>query len=478
MRFLSRGLFYCFMTASLWLSTREKLLAIESPNQFPQPTRNQDEPTKAESLERVYPVEDLLDQLSFLGLAERQAVEMLVACVECEKNRTVHVTDTTLSVTAQNEEQERIGKNIERFRKFGFGQYQLQIDFIELPVSDIVQLGLEWSVANQTAAVMSADFGWLDQRLQPFLESPGNLKKNSSIKTAILDEERLKAFSHYLQRKPKVLRIGAPTQTAFNGEKVTILHHVEKQFVVGPKDPTMRQGGEPIRINIPEGCFTCIQSIEDSDRVSVQLHGEVHWSRVVRVTDLNFQQNPLRVPTVELQSVQFNEHVPFGSTLVLLGPAADLNGVSHHSILMIHPETSPFPRPRELPSIRRLAMASLALIADKRLARLKIEDEPLRIRGGVVAWKDKITMEPPSDDEVVHALESRGFLNHLADGDREPIPLSVVKEFLHEEVDPGRFVPLIGMAKEHHRLYSCTVAKSDGSCPTTVSIDHCFFEME
>lgn len=474
MKFFRRGLFLSWLIASLWLSTQEPLFAIEPPLAVPQPTRNQDEPTKVEFRERKYPIEDILDELMLLGLAEKEASQMLLACIGCASNRTVKVTDSTLSVVAENvEEQERIEKAIARFRKFGFGQYLLQIDFIELPASDVVSLEFDWFVAKQTAAVMSEDFRWLEQCLQPFLETPINLKRNPSIKVAILDDERTNTLTQYLQQNFRALRFGTPAQTAFNGETITLLRDLEKPFVVGPQDPKFGHGVEPIRIKIPEGCGICIQSIEDSDRVSVQLHGQVHWSRVLSVTDSTFQQNPLRIPTVELKSFYFNEHVPFGSTLVLLGPAYDLNGMSHHSMLLVHPKTSALPRPLDLQSIRNLT-ANLTNVADKRNAQLKIKDGPIRIQGPLVAGK--AAMEPPSDDEVVHAFESAGLLNDFKPEAQVPTPLSVVKLFLHEKIDPGRFVPLIGMAKLHRRLYHCTVAKSDGTCPKTTTIDHCFFE--
>ena len=479
MKFFRRGLFLSWLIASLWLSTQEPMFAIEPPHAGPQPPRNQDEPPqdephRVESRERTYPVGDILDELMLLGMAENEASQMLLACIGCESNRTTKVTDSTLSIVAENvDAQERIEKNIERFRKFGFGQYRLQVDFIELPASDVVSLELDWFVARQSAAVMSEDFRWLEQCLQPFLETPINLKRNPSIKVAILDDERTNTLTQYLQQNFRALRFGTPAQTAFNGETITLLRDLEKPFVVGPQDPKFGHGVEPIRTKIPEGCGICIQSIEDSDRVSVQLHGEVHWSRVLSVTDSTFQQNPLRIPTVELKSFYFNEHVPFGSTLVLLGPAYDLNGMSHHSILLVHPETSALPRPLDLQSIRNLT-ANLTNVADKRNAQLKINDGPIRIQGPLVAGK--AAMEPPSDDEVVHAFESAGLLSGFKPEAQEPIPLSVVKLFVHDRIDPGCFVPLIGMAKLHHRLYHCTVAKSDGTCPKTTTIDHCFFE--
>ena len=481
MQFFSRGLFLSWLIAGLWLSTREPLFAIEPPHADPRTTRNQDEPPqdeppKVESRQRTYPIGDILDELMLLGLAENEASQMLLACIGCESNRTTKVTDSTLSIVAENVgAQERIEKNIERFRKFGFGQYRLQVDFIELPASDVVSLGLDWFVAKQSATVMSEDFRWLEQSLKPFLETPINLKRTPSIKAAILDDERTNALTQHLQQNFRALLFGTPAQSAFNGETVTLLRHLQKPFVVGPQDPKLGHGVEPIRTNVPEGCGIRIQSIEDSDRVSVQLHGEVHWSRVLSVADSTFQQNPLRIPTVELKSFYFNEHVPFGSTLVLLGPAYDLNGMSHHSILLVHPETSALARPLELQSIRKLTPANLMHVSDKRNAPLKIKDGLFSIMGPLVTGK--FAMEPPSDDEVVHAFERAGLLNDLKPDAQEPIPLSVVKLFLHEKIDPGCFVPLIGMAKVHHRLYHCTVAKSDGTCPKTMTIDHFFLEM-
>jgi hypothetical protein len=480
MKFLRRGLFLSWLIAGLWLSTREPLFAIEPPYAGPQPTRNQDEPPqdeplKVESRQRTYPVGEILDELMLLGMAEKDANQMLLECIGCESNRTAKVTDSTLSIVAQNvDEQERVEKNIERFRKFGFGQYRLQVDFIELLASDVVLLELDWFVAKQTAAVMSEDFRWLEQSLKPFLETPINLKGNPSIKAAVLDEERTNALNQYLKQNVRARRFGTPTQTAFNGESVTLLRHLQKPFVVGPQEPKLGHGVEPIRTNIPEGCGIRIQSIEDSDRVSVQLHGEVHWSRVLSVTDSTFQQTPLRIPTVELNSFYFNEHVPFGSTLVLLGPAYDLNGMSHHSILLVHPETSALPRPLALQSIRNLTMPNGMRVADKRNAQLKINDVRISIMGPLVAGK--VAMEPPSDDEVLHAFERAGLPNGLKPEAQEPIPLTVEKLFLHEKIDPGRFVPLIGMAKLHHRLYRCTLAKPDGTCAKTITVDHCFFE--
>lgn len=475
MKFFRHGLFLSWLIAGLSLSTREPLFAIEPPHAGPQPTRNQDEPTKVEFRERKYPVEDILDELMLLGLAEKEASQMLLACIGCASNRTVKVTDSTLSIVAENvDAQERIEKAIERFRKFGFGQYLLQVDFIELPASDVVSLGLDLFVAKQTAALMSEDFRWLEQSLQPFLEIPINLKRIPSIKAAILDDERTNTLTQYLQKNFRALRFGTPAQTAFNGETITLLRHLEKPFVVGPQNPKLGNGVEPIRANIPEGCGIRIQSIEDSDRVSVQLHGEVHWSRVLSVTDSTFQQTPLRIPTVELKSFYFNEHVPFGSTFVLLGPAYDLHGVSHHSNLLVHPETSALPRPLALQSIRNLTMPNGMRVADKRNAQLKITDRPISILGPLV--DGKLAMEPPSDDEVLHAFERAGLPNGLKPEAQEPIPLTVVKLFLHERIDPGRFVPLIGMAKLHHRLYHCTLAKPDGTCLKTITVDHCFFE--
>ena len=74
-----------------------------------------------------------------------------------------------------------------------------------------------------------------------------------------------------------------------------------------------------------------------------------------------------------------------------------------------------------------------------------------------------IALDPPSDDEVLQALEkspsTRGGIPLAFEKHRNN--LKIVKEKIADYVDPPRFVPLIGMAKLHHAHYKCTLYLSE-----------------
>ncbi len=74
-----------------------------------------------------------------------------------------------------------------------------------------------------------------------------------------------------------------------------------------------------------------------------------------------------------------------------------------------------------------------------------------------------IAIDPPSDDEVVQALEkarpTRGGFPLLNEKHRNNV--RIVKEKLADYVDPPRFIPLIGMASLHHAHYKCTIYFSE-----------------
>lgn len=75
-------------------------------------------------------------------------------------------------------------------------------------------------------------------------------------------------------------------------------------------------------------------------------------------------------------------------------------------------------------------------------------------QGGPVA-----AIDPPSDDEVIHALERarpiRGGVPFLYEKQRNRV--RIVKVKIADYIDDPRFVPLIGFAQLHHAHYKCTV---------------------
>jgi hypothetical protein len=81
------------------------------------------------------------------------------------------------------------------------------------------------------------------------------------------------------------------------------------------------------------------------------------------------------------------------------------------------------------------------------------------IMGPLTAGGPVAALDPPSDDEVMQAMERarpvRGGVPLLSEKQRNNV--RIVKEKIVDYVDPPRFVPLIGFSQLHHAHYKCTI---------------------
>jgi hypothetical protein len=81
------------------------------------------------------------------------------------------------------------------------------------------------------------------------------------------------------------------------------------------------------------------------------------------------------------------------------------------------------------------------------------------ILGPTTSGGDPVALDPPSDDEVMQALESarpvQGGIPLIYERQRNDV--RIIKEKIADYVDPPRFYPLIGPARLHHAHYKCTV---------------------
>jgi hypothetical protein len=89
--------------------------------------------------------------------------------------------------------------------------------------------------------------------------------------------------------------------------------------------------------------------------------------------------------------------------------------------------------------------------------------ERVPIIGPITAGETPIALDPPSDDEVIQALEkarpTRGGIPLFWEKHRNNV--QIVKEKIADYTDPPRFIPLIGMASLHHAHYKCTIYFSE-----------------
>ena len=72
-------------------------------------------------------------------------------------------------------------------------------------------------------------------------------------------------------------------------------------------------------------------------------------------------------------------------------------------------------------------------------------------------------LDPPSDDEVLRALEKARPVRHGVPGleTRTRNNIKIVKELIANYVDPPRMMPLVGPVQTHHAHYKCTVYFSE-----------------
>jgi hypothetical protein len=81
------------------------------------------------------------------------------------------------------------------------------------------------------------------------------------------------------------------------------------------------------------------------------------------------------------------------------------------------------------------------------------------ILGPITAGGPVQALDPPSDDEIMLALERarpvEGGLPLLHEQQRNNV--RIVKEKMQDSVDPPRFYPLVGPAQQHHAHYKCVI---------------------
>lgn len=81
------------------------------------------------------------------------------------------------------------------------------------------------------------------------------------------------------------------------------------------------------------------------------------------------------------------------------------------------------------------------------------------IMGPITAGGPPVALDPPSDDEIMRALER----SHPVEGgipllyEKQLNNVRITKELIADYVDPPRVYPMVGPAQLHHAHYRCTV---------------------
>jgi hypothetical protein len=85
------------------------------------------------------------------------------------------------------------------------------------------------------------------------------------------------------------------------------------------------------------------------------------------------------------------------------------------------------------------------------------------ILGPITSGGPPVALDPPSDDEVMRALEKarpvEGGVPFLYERNRNNV--RIVKYKIADYVDPPRVYPLVGPAQQHHAHYKCIIYWED-----------------
>ena len=85
--------------------------------------------------------------------------------------------------------------------------------------------------------------------------------------------------------------------------------------------------------------------------------------------------------------------------------------------------------------------------------------ERVPILGPITSGGPPVALDPPSDDEIMRALEKvrpvEGGIPFLHEVQRNDV--RIVKDLIADYVDPVRVYPMIGPAQQHHAHYKCCV---------------------
>jgi hypothetical protein len=81
------------------------------------------------------------------------------------------------------------------------------------------------------------------------------------------------------------------------------------------------------------------------------------------------------------------------------------------------------------------------------------------ILGPIAPGAPAVALDPPSDDQVIRALDKArpvsGGFPFLHEVQRSNV--RIIKDKIADYVDPPRIYPMIGPAQQHHAHYKCTV---------------------
>jgi beta-lactamase regulating signal transducer with metallopeptidase domain len=391
-----------------------------------------------------------------------------------------------------------IASALAALRKYGFGRVVIEAYIVAGPAKVINAIDANWTIVeaevpadeqpthqdpddplravHQNAALKKFPGPPLpDVCPEPRARAQTIVEKRLPVMIEVMDDPRASRVVEQLKNDARIEMLASPKLIMLNGQTGLIACCSQRPFVVGIKD------GEPqIRI-VDEGFKMRLRPIRRAGKpVWLDYHLALSNIRDVETTIIPAREGlaatTLQVPVVAKTQLEASSEVASGRTLVIGGlKTTDEKGKEQSMLVMLRP-TALTPTVADVPSGRKLsdvgvnsdagltgtiAVDPMIIAANpssdgKTPAEPQIVSRPLR---PVVAAHSCNGIEPPSDDEVIRAVDEQRKLDGawVQVFEKNSESVRIVKEKIADYVDPPQNYPLIGPAQRHHTHYKCSV---------------------
>ncbi len=402
----------------------------------------------------------------------------------------------------------RIYRMLEVLRKYGFGQVVIETRLVTGPADAVNAIGSNWTIVGTEVETdeqpthqdptepLRAYRQHVDPHKVPDRPLPESsprrrtrahtiVEKRLPVMIEVMDDRHVSKVLGQLQNNPKVSVLANPKVALLNGQSGVIKSCSQRPFVVGLKD-----GAPQIRI-VDEGLSMQLRPIRRGN-ATVWLDYALTLASIrdVETTTIPGSKSgtgtTLQVPVVAKTQLETSVEVPSGKTLVLGGfKTTDGKGKEQSMLVMLRATGLPLqvdsddgdtPSDRQVFGVGvdsdagvtgEIVLDSENFAADSSPEAKAAEKPPspsLPLRPVVEAHSCK-GIEPPTDDDVIRALDEKRNLNGALSQafEKHRDVFRIVKKKKADDVNPPISYPLIGWAQRHRTQYECSVYFTESS---------------
>ena len=326
--------------------------------------------------------------------------------------------------------------------------WSLQIRFATIESGEFANLPIEWSLASFLEKVNSTATESTTKQTasSPSVSSASVVERNTPVLYSILKVDEANAILNQVQKNARTNVLYAPRVLVPDNQIATVQDVVQTPYAAGNQNVQIVDSGTKINVRpsfqagniVRLNCDLSISDVSSLETIEVQLRGNTKTS--------------IEIPEVAKTNIECELDLPFHETLVL----SRVRGKNKNSMLVMitcEPNTEPH---RVLPTVAFEGLASSATGKNAQASGDLLH--PVVVMGPLEGLDSRLSDNPPSDDEVVHAFErSRSTKNPVVENKQKRLQAKISTEKVKEIAEPARFVPLIGYASLRHAIYKCKI---------------------